>query len=191
MRSSTGLAVFLAVMISGVVATASAQPWRYVDKRGHVNYTNNINQLPPKLRKKVRAAIERKQARLAAERAAAEAAAPASAAVVSVPSIAIPAPATAQSVASKPEGPTPHDKWREKLAAADKQVADLGIALADAQRVAQTARRKALITPTGFTSADWKRADAKVKSLNARLNTAEAARARLRKAEPPTRRRRR
>lgn len=42
-------------------SAAQAQPWRYTDSKGRVHWTNDINQLPPKLRKRVLAKRARKK----------------------------------------------------------------------------------------------------------------------------------
>lgn len=167
----------------GLVAPAGAQPWRYIDKNGAVNYTNNINNLPPKLRKKARAIVEAKKLRAAAE----AAAAPATEEPAGVPSIAIPAPPSAavKSVESAPEGPTAHEQWQARVREANKAVADLGVTLKQAQDAAEKAQRAALLMPSGFNSAAHVKAQERVKSLESQLTAAEAARVRTRKAEPP------
>ena len=171
------------ITLLGLCLPAAAQPWRYVDKKGHVNYTNNINSLPPKYRKKARALVERKKLRAAAE----AAAAPATQAPVGVPSIGIPSPpsAAAKSAESKSDEPTAHDKWKARAAEADKAVADLATNLEQAKDSAQAAQRRALLMPTGFNSAAHLKAQERLKSVESQLSDAETARVRTRKAEPP------
>lgn len=166
------------ITLLGLAVPAAAQPWRYIDKKGGVNYTNNINNLPPKLRKKAREFVERKKQRRAAEAAAAPA--------TEAPAIAIPAPpsAAAKSAASKSDEPTAHDTWKVKVGEADKAVADLAMNLKQAQSRAQAAQRLALLTPTGFNSAAHLEAQARLKSVESQLVSAEAVRVRTRKAEP-------
>ena len=171
------------IALLGLVGPAAAQPWRYVDKNGHVNYTNNINNLPPKYRKKAQEMVDRKKLRAAAE----AAAVPSTEAPASVASIAIPAPpsAAAESVESKSDEPTAHDKWRARVSEADKAVADLALTLKSAQEAAEAAQRKALITPTGFTQGAHVEAQKALESVKQQLVDAETARVRTRKAEPP------
>lgn len=170
------------VALLGLAAPAAAQPWRYVDKKGRVHYTNDPNKLPAKKRKRAFEKLEKKRARAAAEAAAAAAAQPESAAATSAASIPLPAP---ESAASKAPEPTAHDLWKEKMQAADKAVSDLNTALSEARETAQAARRRAIITPSGFNSDKHAKAQAKLAELEGQLNDAKATRTRTQQAEPP------
>lgn len=178
------------IAVLGLIAPAFAQPWRYVDKRGRVHYTNDPNKLPKNKRKRAQERLEKKRLREAARRAAAAPASvdgsPASVAPASLGSIAIPVPAAgAASADSKPKEPTAHEIWQEKMQAAEKDVADLGAELKTAQDDAQAARRKAIITPSGFNSDSHAKANARVTALEKKLADAQETSARTRKAEPP------
>jgi hypothetical protein len=43
----------IALAVLALALTAVAQPWRYVDEKGEVHYTNDVMQLPPKQRARV------------------------------------------------------------------------------------------------------------------------------------------
>lgn len=180
------------IAVIGLITPAFAQPWRYVDKKGRVHYTNDPNKLPKNKRKRAQERLEKKKreraaAQAQAEREAAAAAvasdaAPASAADLNA--IPIPDPGTV-GAESTPKEPTPHEIWQEKMQAADKQVTDLGTELKTAQDEAQAARRTALITPSGYNSDKHAKANARVEALEKKLTDAQEASVRTRKAEPP------
>lgn len=178
------------IALCGLAAPSAAQPWRYVDKRGRVHYTNDPNKLPRNKRKKAQERLEKKRqeddaARAEAERQAAAAAVASEAAPASVGSIPIPDPAGAASAESKPKEPTAHEVWQGRMADADKQVTDLGAELKAAQDEAVAARNKAIVTPSGYNSDAHVKANARVEALEKKLGDAEAERTRTRKAEPP------
>ncbi len=49
------------LLVFALVGVSDAQPWRYTDDRGQVHWTNDVYQLPPRLRDRALAKIKAKQ----------------------------------------------------------------------------------------------------------------------------------
>lgn len=171
---------------------AAAQPWRYVDSRGGVHFTNNPNELPPALRAKAKARLEQKRQEAEAVAAAeAEAAAAAAAAAKAagedpeaLPVVAVPSAEAPASAAPESKAPTARDIWQGKVAEAAKASVALDSELAEARVTAQEASRRAIITPSGQNSAQHAEALAKLAALEAEAQAARELLERTQAAQP-------
>lgn len=187
----------MALVTFGLAAPVAAQPWRYVDKGGAVNYTSNPYELPPKQRAKALKALEEAAARrkAEAERLKAQAASVQAQGGTISATEGLPPPVAKPVILDndgdgKAEKPDPMKAWRKRQAAAQAKVKSASAALKAAEKAAAVAQRNAFNSPSGPNYARHQQAQDALKARKAAANSARAEAARVQSADPRGYRRR-
>jgi hypothetical protein len=185
--------VLAAALAFSWVQAASAQPWRYEDRKG-VHYTSNPHDLPVAQRKQVLAELDaRRKARAEAAAKAAEDAALNPPSIASSGPIGVPPPVprpvvlenattTPQAAASTP--PTPREVWQNDVKAAEAAAQTAKADAEAAEAAAQKASQRALITPSGQHFAAYEEAKKAADEKAAAVQAAQDAAQKL-KSDPP------
>ncbi|MCB9526022.1 MAG: DUF4124 domain-containing protein [Myxococcales bacterium] len=171
-----------------VAAPAAAQPWRYVDKDGAVNYTSNPYELPVALQAKALKELEEAEARrkAEAERQAAEASAAQAQAIPVGEGLPPPvaAPVILNNDGPGKSKPDPMKAWQARREAAQDQVKAAQDALKAAEKAAALAQRNAYNSPSGPNFAANQQAQDTLKARRAALTSAQAEASRVDKGDP-------
>lgn len=168
---------------------SSAQPWRYVDKKGSVHYTDNPHELPPKQRAAALEQLEEKR-KARAQQAAQEALA-AQEAAAKGPAIQMPAdtPRPVQIAAEPAEQAQeaqadPQKDWQDRVKKAEEAAKDAQQAAKRAEQTAVEASQRALVTPLGPHFAAYEDAKSQAQAQQEKAKAAQEALEKLRKSGP-------
>lgn len=156
--------VIVALCLLALPLTLLAQPWRYVDSKGQVHYTSNVDELPPKMRQRILdqwgdAGVPPPPP-------------PRPEPVRPRPARPV-APVVEEAVPAREAAPTAAAA-AEALLEAKLAVANLKVELQSAQATLEQARRQALLVPSGIAYAQRAEAEERVARLEAALKAAEA-----------------